>query len=364
VNDISKENFRAARGPEPGRPRRTRLHLSPETLRELKTLSRPSLWRALLAIATDWALIALSGGAIYWAVWSSQTQWALAVLPIGWMVIGTRMRALATILHEAAHRLLVRQRWLNILFGTLLSGWWIAQLHCRYFASHVLGHHRWLGHPVKDPDIAQYHRLDLIHQDPATFLRRNLLHLLLGLKTLANLPYLLRDRLLPEPGMKLSREAKVETAGFVIAWIGLITLLIVNGWLLPFLVIWIVPYFTTFQAVNHLIETLEHFPLTWTRADDHEWTRNRKGPWIERWLTGAHGEGWHRVHHVLPGIPFWNLKRAHELLMTDPVYAAFEKESGGILLRGRNCEPPILQTMIAELAAYQQALAIKLKEDQ
>jgi fatty acid desaturase len=124
----------------------------------------------------------------------------------------------------------------------------------------------------------------------------------------------------------------------------------------------VVPYLTTFQATNHLIETLEHFPLTWTRQASVEWTRNRKGPWFERWLTGAHGEGWHRVHHLLPGIPFWNLERAHEILMTDPVYAAFERESGGIFVRGRNGEPPIIKAMIGELAAYQYIHLIQIEE--
>jgi fatty acid desaturase len=155
----------------------------------------------------------------------------------------------------------------------------------------------------------------------------------------------------------------LESFAFVLAWSGLAIVITVKGWLLPFVVIWVVPYLTTFQATNYLIETLEHFPLTWTRGDISDWTRNRKGPWIEQWLTGTHGEGWHRVHHLLPGIPFWNLKRAHELLMTDPAYAAFERESGGILFAGPNGEPPIVEVMVAELAAYRQALAIELEED-
>jgi fatty acid desaturase len=365
VTYIRNETIRnGAPGSDSSRHRRTSLNLSREVLRELKALAQPSWWRAALAIGADWAQIVAAGAAIYWAVWLAPTSWALAFLPVGWLVIGTRMRALATILHEAAHRILFRRRWLNILLGTVMSGWWILQLHCRYFSSHVQGHHVWLGHPKKDPDIAQYHRLRLASQHPATFLQRNLLQMLLGLKTFVNLPYLLRDRLLPEPGMALTREAKFETVGFVIAWIGLFALLVAEGWLLPFLLIWVVPYLTVFQAVNHLIETLEHFPLTWTRANGHEWTRNRKGPWIEQWLTGSHGEGWHRVHHLLPCMPFWNLKLAHELLMTEPTYAAFEMESGGILFHGTNGEPPILKVMLAELAAYQQALAIEFKEIQ
>lgn len=363
MSDIASETVRGVdRGPGRERVRRRPLALSSDARRELKALAEPSIWRAGLAVGADWAQIAAAGAFIYWAVWMASSLWALLLLPLAWVVIGTRMRALATILHEASHRALVRSRWLNIVLGTVASGWWILQLHWRYFLSHVQGHHPWLGDPERDPDVAQYYRLRLIFQDPATFLQHNLLQLMLGLKTFVNLPYLLRDRLLPEPGKALSREAKIETLAFLLAWAGLLTLLIIKGWMLPFLVIWVVPYFTVFQATNYLIETLEHFPLTWTRPDRQEWTRNRKGPWIEQWLTGSHGEGWHRVHHLMPGLPFWTLERAHALLMTDPAYAAFEMESGGILFTGPNGEPPILKALLAELAAYQQALAIELEE--
>lgn len=247
--------------------------------------------------------------------------------------------------------------------GTVASGWWILQLHGRYVQSHIKGHHVWLGDVERDPDIAQYERLALLKQDPRTFLVRNLLQLLLGFKTFVNLPYLLRDRLLPEKGTVLKRSELAEIAGFLLAWATLLTVLALNGWMLPFVVIWVVPYFTVFQAVNHLIEVLEHFPLTWTRRANYEWTRNRKGPWFEQWLAGAHGEGWHRVHHLLPGLAFWHLARAHEILMCDPVYAAFERESGGIFSRGTNGEPPIIAALVAELAAYQTAIAIDLEGD-
>jgi len=344
------------------RTRRTPLRASREARVEIKALSKPSTWRAWFALASDWVQISLAGLTIYWAVWLSGNWLAMAALPFAWLVIGIRMRALATILHEASHRALAHSRWLNIVMGTVCSGWWILQLHWRYCGSHISRHHVWLGHLENDPDIVQYQRLGLLKQNPATFLGWNLLQMLLGLKTFANLPYLLRDRLLPEPGEKLERSALVEIAGFIVTWTALLIVLSLTGLLVPFLLIWVVPYLTTFQAINHLIETLEHFPLTWTRQDAFEWTRNRKGPWFEQWLLGAHGEGWHRVHHLLPGVPFWNLERAHKILMTDPLYAAFERESGGVFFRGANGAPPIIKAMVSELTAYQIICSIRLEE--
>ena len=206
--------------------------------------------------------------------------------------------------------------------------------------THIGEHHPFLADPDFDPDTKQYVRQDLLGQAVDHLVIRNILNALSGAKTLVNLPYLLRDRLLPQPGAKLSPAQLLEIAGLIAAWTALITVLALKGWIVAFVLVWVVPYLTTFQAANWLIETSEHFPLVWSRSDSFQVTRNRKGPLLERFLTGIHGEGWHRTHHVRPGIPFCNLAKAHAIMMGDPEYAAFEYETAGLFCGGVNGDAP------------------------
>lgn len=346
----------AARPPAKGRKHRPR-HLRKDIEDDLRPLYRPDTLKAVAGAAEDWFWLAVGGFAVLLGYANLDQLWALPLMLLAWLVIGSRMRGLATLLHESVHRSLTRRGWLNYLLGTVLSSWWILQQRWRYMQTHIGEHHPFLADPNFDPDTKQYVRQGLLQQGADHLVIRNILNALSGAKTLVNFPYLLRDRLLPQPGVKMTRPQLLEVAGFLCAWTGLITVLAVNGWLLAFVLVWVVPYLTTFQAVNWLIETSEHFPLVWSRSDSFQVTRNRKGPLLERFLTGIHGEGWHRVHHVRPGIPFCNLAKAHAVMMRDPEYAAFEYETAGLFCRGVNGEPSILSAIQSELRRFNAALA-------
>ncbi|MCW3641598.1 fatty acid desaturase, partial [Burkholderia cenocepacia] len=93
-------------------------------------------WRGLLGWAGDVAMIA---GAI-WLARLMPYAYPLTVL-----VIGSRQRALASLLHEAAHLTLARNRRLNRFIGEYLSGLPVFQDFDAYRQSHVQSHHRFLG---------------------------------------------------------------------------------------------------------------------------------------------------------------------------------------------------------------------------
>nr|WP_321358929.1 fatty acid desaturase family protein [uncultured Hyphomonas sp.] len=339
----------------PGEARRveTGHRFSPSIELGLRKLSRSDNYHGPLALLETAGILLVTTLAGVYLLDLLPIFAAPVVLLPAWIIIGTRQRALATLLHEASHRALARNRRLNDFLGTVCSSWFIFQMGAPYKASHVYNHHPKLGHVLNDPDTEQYVRQGLLEANPVTFVRDNVIGMLLGLKALVNFPYLLRYRLLPADWRTMSRAHMAELAGFIIFWGVLLTLLTLAGWLDEFLVFWMLPYFTAFQATNWLIETAEHFPLVWLESSVVRATRNRQGNVIERFLTGAHGEGWHLVHHLRPAIPFWNLKKAHQLMLKDPAYAASVARYGGLFTRGHPGRPTILQAMADELGLLQ-----------
>ncbi|WP_203563787.1 fatty acid desaturase [Deefgea sp. CFH1-16] len=47
-------------------------------------------------------------------------------------------------------------------------------------------------------------------------------------------------------------------------------------------------------------------------------------------FIGAHCDYLHLTHHLLPGIPFWNLKKATEILREDNEFEVWDDQWGGI----------------------------------
>lgn len=324
---------------------------SRDILRELASLKSLNNYRGPLALVEDLFVFSVAAWLILWPGGCDCIPWyfSIAMKFIGWFLAGARMRALATLVHDSAHRTLAKNKALNWLLGTIGSGWWILQVRWAYRQSHVFQHHPNLGDEIKDPDTAQYVRSKLLEEEPDHFVGRNLLSAAFGLKGLAMLPYLLRDRLAPGPGVFSTIGGTLEYLGFLAFLAALSTGLLMLGWLDEFLLVWAPAYLLVFPSIGWLIETSEHFPLIWVAEDDLHTTRNRKGGPVERFFFGIHGESWHLVHHLFPAIPFWDLAKAHKVLMRDPAYAASERAYGGLFTRGPNGAPSILECLPHEL---------------
>lgn len=292
-----------------------RHQFSPDVQRQLAELRKLDNWHAPMALAADWAVIVcvialcerlLSG----WAWWLG---YVLLALP----VIGTRQRALATLLHEAAHGVLARDRMLGRLLGTLPSGYLILQSLTAYRRSHLKDHHGGFGDPFVDPDL----RAHLSHglYRPMTgraFAVRFLIAPLFGVRTPRLVVELLTQR--------LSGSAPELLAGLgVVTYFGgaaAACFLLGAGEL--FLLYWAVPLFLVFPVINWYVELLEHFPMVGQEDVDILTSRPRATGPITRHLFGIHGEGYHLDHHLSPTIPYWNLRKAHRIRLADPDYHA------------------------------------------
>ncbi|GFM50968.1 fatty acid desaturase family protein [Pseudomonas capsici] len=248
------------------------------------------------------------------------------LLPLALLLIGSRQRALATLLHEAAHGALCRSRRLEKFIGTWCSGYLIFQGWSSYKRSHTLDHHHKLGDPDRDPDY-QYYRQSGVFETRST-LRFALAHLIkpmLFISAPGSLKYLLVNRLIRSPG-------KRELFSVLVCHSLLALLLTFLFGAKGYLLYWLLPYLTTFQALTWFIELAEHYPMIAKAKVDLQATRNRFSHPIEHFFTAMHGENFHLIHHLFPAIPYWKLKRAHRILLGDPAYAAVNAGFGGIFV--------------------------------
>lgn len=291
--------------------------------KNIKSLCEFNNYSGVLALLTDYLFIGL-------AIYISQVS--LWFYPVAVLIIGSRQRALATILHEAAHRTLAKNRKLNQVLGTYFSGYLIFQTWDAYSRSHVINHHTRLGSPEFDPDLRHYIESGVF--DPQTkkqFFFDHLLSPLLCVRIFSTVRYLLRNRLLNS-----THKGEFARMMLVLAiFIGFGSFLV--GWEFFFLY-WLIPYLTTFQIITWFIELAEHYPLVRDAKNDLHATRNRFSHPIEAFFTAMHSENFHLIHHLFPGVPFWNLKKAHQVLLADPEYARINAGFGGIFLSGNYVE--------------------------
>lgn len=301
---------------------------------EIYSLSELDNWHCFLGLLEDYSLIFLL------AMATSCISWYF--YPLAVLIIGSRQRALATLLHEAAHKTLAKNKYLNWTIGTFFSGYLIFQTMGSYRESHVRFHHGHFGNPNLDPDYKFAIQEGLYHrpQSPQKFVTKNIVFPFLLAKVPSYLYSLIKNRLFDERNRK-------ETIGMILYLAVISSILTLLGWGQYILLFWLVPYLTTFQIIGWFIEMGEHYPLMNNKVNLYM-TRNRHSHWLEKFLTGMHNESYHLVHHLNAKIPFWNVLKAHQIYLQDPNYAQFDSKTGGLFLSANNA-PSIIQSAIANI---------------
>lgn len=294
-----------------------RHRFSKEIKDQIKTLYRYDNYHGPLALMQNLFWISL---AIYLG---ESSPW---LIPLAILLIGSRQRALATLLHEAAHGALCRSKRLEKFLGTWCSGYLVFQAWDSYKRSHTLDHHHKLGDADRDPDY-QYYRQSGVFEASSSF-RFALMHLvrpMLFLGAPGSLKYLLVNRLIRSP-----RKGELLSLLACHAMLAVCLTLVLGA--KGYLLYWLLPYLTTFQALTWFIELAEHYPMIAQAKVDLQATRNRFSHPIEHFFTAMHGENFHLIHHLFPAIPYWNLKKAHRILLGDPAYATTNAGFGGIFI--------------------------------
>ena len=285
-------------------------------------LTQRSPWRSTAAIVHDLLVLGASIG-LALAYWPNPF-----IILVSILVTGTRQHALFVIAHDAAHYLLYDNRTLNDLVGRACATVQGLSM-CTYRVIHRLHHNNLYGE--LDPDTALHGG----YPRGKFYLLKKLLTDLSGLTAWKTYAYFLGGapalntatnvalRPLDDTSEKLRVEAKRDRNVVIAFHIGLLFLFSLTGYLLQYLVLWILPLITVVQAILRLRAIAEHgattdfsSPLTAART-------NLAPAWLE-WLIFPHSVNYHIEHHLYASVPYYNLRELHREMNANGVLAGAE----------------------------------------
>ncbi len=218
-------------------------------------------------------------------------------------VIGTLQLRMFILHHEASHRLLFSNRWLNDRIGINLVGWFPFGTGAHHYRRGHANHHRDEFGP-REPDFLLYS----LYPIARTSLRRKFMRDVAGVSAWRivkpRFTGLAKLKFLPL-SLRFFAGQAVVFAAFWLAG---------HPWLYLFL--WVVPFFTWYQIINRLRAIAEHGGMTRT-CDRRNTTHHIRQSWLARVLFVPFHVGYHLAHHVDSGVPARNLKRLNGALVDD-----------------------------------------------
>lgn len=267
---------------------------------EIRTLSQLQPIRSILAVVAEWMLIS---GAVVLHIYSKNPF----VYILCWGIIGTRMYALYSLLHEGIHFLLSKNKNVNDTLSMLFLATPLFVSLSRIRAFHF-AHHQ---HLQTDEDPEAAHKQYSEFQFPKT--RKQML--IIFLKDLSGINYFKYrlQKLFRWKGETIKMPDTKQSAVYLI--VAGATLYF--GWERELVLYWLLPYITLYQALNRLRLSTEHFHLPKEKIFK---TRTMRLNFFERFILSPHNLGFHTEHHLYPSVPFYQLPTLHKRLMQDDTY--------------------------------------------
>lgn len=223
------------------------------------------------------------------------TWWAYLV---GFVAMFRGHALLNILAHEAAHRLLFTNQKANDFAGRWLLAYPSLQAMLAYRRAHFAHHKDEMG--PKEPDLSMYQGYPISRAS----MRRKLTRDATGISAYKNLRLLWR-------AVKKRRPEALQIVAVQFAIVGVS---IAVGRPLLYL-IWIGAWSTGWKVSNRLRALAEHGGMI--RSKDRRETTHviKQSPLARFWLA-PYNTGWHLAHHVDMGVPWRNLPRLHDELVT------------------------------------------------
>jgi fatty acid desaturase len=239
---------------------------TPEFREQLRRIPNARNALAVVALyAQTIAIIVLAVRLDNWLAWIA-----------AFVLMGRAHAQFAALMHEAAHRLLFRNRKLNDFVGRWLLGFPSFTPIDAYRRGHMAHHRDEFG--PDEPDIPLYRGYPIA----ADSMRRKLV----------------RD------AIRFQARAIVASQLVLIA----IGIALHHPWV--YFILWLAPYLTVWRVINRLRSIAEHGGMQ--RSKDRRLTTHtvKQSP-VSRFFVVPFHIGWHLAHHVDAGVPMANLPKLH-----------------------------------------------------
>ena len=237
-------------------------------------------------------------------------------------IIGGRQLGLSVLMHEAAHRVLMRHAGLNDWVGHWIAGGAVGS-HLYDYRPYHLTHHRFTQQD-NDPDLV----LSAPFPITPAGLRRKVIRDLTGQTGVKLRLAQIRAGLGPQGPwwVRALRLIRHERALLITH-----SLLLGTCWALGhawvYLWMWVLPLLTWFQLFSRVRNIAEH-AVTGDRQDRLRNTRTTTANWLERALVAPYWVNYHLEHHLYAFVPCWKLPSAHRLLVARGLAPQMELTSG------------------------------------
>ena len=272
--------------------------VSSQDLTSLHAIKKPSTALSVSAFAWDWAWIGTAFILIAHFSW-------LGLLP-ALLIIGSRQRALSNLVHDASHGNLLNNSRLNDGLTNALAAYPMLDTVASYRRSHM-AHHQYLGDVELDPDSKSHLRYGFDDRAP---MRGSWIQIFARLifnreswrdSVIGNM-MALRSRDLLWIGAEWFALLAAITAGFGIRGS------------IEFFVSWHLARATTYHCIRLFAEFMDHAGLK--PGSIIGFTRNLPHTGVIATIFQPHQDTYHLVHHLMPKVPHYHLKAAHQLLTT------------------------------------------------
>jgi len=242
--------------------------------------------------------------AILWAAaWTTQWAWWPAAWFVAVLLLGRANAQFASLMHEAAHRLLSSNKVANDVVGRWILGFPVWTSTDAYRRVHMAHHRQEFG--PDEPDIPLYRGYPV---SPSSF-RRKLWRDARGSTGLKLLVGQWRNGL-----RNADRRVRLTFLKIVLVQIVLAVLMTAFGHPLMYPLLWLLPYLTVWRVINRLRSIAEHGGMR-ASEDRRETTHSVRQHLFARFALVPYCIGWHLAHHVDSGIPFRRLPRYHRALL-------------------------------------------------
>ncbi len=263
--------------------------------------ARSDVFGSLLVLHA-WVVIALCMAVF--AIWPNPFTFVVCSA-----LIGGRQLGLSILMHDAAHRVLMRHTAWNDFSGHWLCGGAVGA-HLYDYRPYHLSHHR---HTQQDQDP------DLVLSAPfpvsARSLQRKILRDMLGItgmkQRVAQLRFGMGDQ-----GALLTRLLKLvrHEKAFMLCNCFVFALLWWLNQAMLYVWMWLLPLLTWYQLFSRIRNIAEH-AVTGDRHNRLRNTRTTFANLFERAFVAPYWVNYHLEHHLYTFIPCWKLKTAHRQLI-------------------------------------------------